>query len=108
MSLTQRIPKLRGFRNPVGHLKAAVTTGQLDRVPGSKAGLAELQEAGVIGRQVRYVSVVAGAKPSRKLSVTAHKVTAGAKKLSAAAGGTVTETKPKPEQTDAKPKADAG
>lgn len=94
MPLTQRIPKLRGFRNPVGHKVAGISTTQLAALGGKKVDLESLQAAGLVSRQARSVKIVAGTKPTTAYAVTVDAVTAGAKKLIESAGGTVKVTNP--------------
>lgn len=98
MALTQRIPKLRGFRGPSGDRWAAVTLAQLERFGNTTVSLAELQKAGIVPRHARYLKVIGTAKPSRKLSVTADRASAGAAKAIVAAGGKL--TLPKPSESD--------
>ncbi len=109
MPLTQRLPKLRGFRNPRQRW-AGVPVDRLTRVEGAKVDLAALQAAGLAERSDRYVKIVgpgarAGAsfKLDRKLSVTAAAVTGSAKKIIEAAGGSVTVTGGPDRDSSAKP-----
>jgi large subunit ribosomal protein L15 len=103
MPLTQRIPKLRGFRNPVAFKRATISTSQLYQLTGKTVSLESLQEAGIIDRRARSLKVVAGAKPASAFTVTAEAVTAGAEKLIKSAGGSVKVTK----VTKVTPDADA-
>ena len=93
MPLTQRIPKLRGFRNPVGFKRATVSTTQLHQAGGKTITLEVLQDAGVVDRRARALKVVAGAKPAGAFTVSADAVTSGAEKLIKSAGGSVKVTK---------------
>lgn len=103
MPLTQRIPKLRGFRNPVGYRRATVTTGQLGLAGGKAVTLASLQQSGLVDRRSRQLKVIAGGKPTAAYSVTADAVTPRAEKLVTAAGGSVTLTAPTPAADAKKP-----
>jgi large subunit ribosomal protein L15 len=94
MPLTQRIPKLRGFRNPVSHRSVGISTSQLAALGGKTVDLETLRAAGLVDRQARRVKLVAGAKPQVAYSVNIDAVTAGAKKLIESAGGTVKVTNP--------------
>lgn len=112
MPLTQRLPKLRGFRQP-NPTWASVPVDRLAKVSGT-VDLATLQKAGAVPRAARRLKIVgpsirAGKSFTleAKLSVKADAVTASADKIITAAGGTVTVPKadapaPKPA---AKPKA---
>lgn len=90
MPLTQRLPKLRGFRNPVADRWATVTTDQLAALKTTSAiTLATLQAKSVVPRKARYLKVIGGGKLSAKLKVEADRASAGAQKVIVAAGGTV-------------------
>lgn len=105
MALTQRIPKLRGFRNPAGFRAATVTTGQLAGLPGTTVDLTIVKAAGLIDRRARRLAVIAGEKPAKKYSVTADRVTRQAEKLITTAGGTVKILEPEPAKKPAKSEA---
>src|SRR5688572_28418029 len=57
MPLTQRLPKLRGFRGPSSDRWAVVTTQQLERLGLAKFDLAAAREAGLAGRGQRCLKV---------------------------------------------------
>lgn len=95
MPLTQRLPKLRGFRNPLGYEVATVTLRQLEKLGQKTVSLETLREAGLATRQARVLKVIGNEKITVKLSVTADRASAGAQKAIAAAGGTIKITQPK-------------
>ncbi len=88
MPLTQRLPKLRGFKNH-GQKTAAVPLNRLaNRQLSGTVTLATLQEAGVASRSSRRLKVF-GTGPAPKISLTADAVTGSAEKAIKQAGGTV-------------------
>lgn len=100
MPLTQRIPKLRGFRNP-NPTWASLPVDRLARTSGTSVDLASLQEAGLIPRAARRLKVVGPSiragktfKLDRKVSVKADAITASAQKAITAGGGSVSVPKP--------------
>ena len=109
MPLTQRIPKLRGFRNPVGYRRVAVTTGQLGLVGDKIVTLQKLQAAGLVDRRSRFLKIIAGGTPAGAYTVTADAATAKAEKLVKAAGGSIklVTPSPSPKSTEATQPADA-
>lgn len=90
MPLTQRLPKLRGFRNPVAHRWATVTTDQLTKAKVTgPVTLAKLQEAGLIPRAARYWKLIAGKASVGKLNVEADRISASAQAAITKSGGRV-------------------
>lgn len=121
MPLTQRIPKLRGFRGPSADRWAAVTIERLERFGEATVDLAKLQKAGLVPRKLRYLKIIGNGKLSKKVSITADRASAGAAKAIAASGGSLklTERKSAPKAkaepgekteptTKEEPKAKAG
>lgn len=98
MPLTIRLPKLRGFRNPVSHRWASVTLGQLNDFSGKTVTLETLRAAKLVSRDVRYVKIIGSGAFTKKLTVEVDRVSAGARKALAKAGSTI---KVRPEQKDA-------
>mgnify|MGYP001451508534 CR=1 FL=1 len=108
MPITQRLPKLRGFRNP-DPAWVSIPVDRLNRLSGSTADLAALKEAGLVPRNGRKLKIVGpslragnGFKLEKKLMVTADAVTASAEKVITAAGGSVSVPKPAKEPAPAK------
>lgn len=100
MPLTQRLPKLRGFRNPRQRW-ASLSVDRLARLDGSAVDLASVQAAGLADRHARYLKIIgpgarAGTsfKLTQKLKVTAAAVTVSARQIIEAAGGTVKVVSP--------------
>jgi large subunit ribosomal protein L15 len=113
MPLTQRLPKLRGFRNPRQRW-ASFPVDRLKQVSGTTINLETLQKAGLAGRADRYVKIVGPSaragksfKLEGKFSVTVAAITKSAQKVIEAAGGTVKveggpiKTEPKKDATQA-------
>jgi len=90
MPLTQRLPKLRGFKNPVSARWATVTLRQLESLSGTTVNLATLREVKIIDRRARYVKVVGRGTLTKKLNVKVDRVSAGARQLLEKAGATIT------------------
>ncbi len=100
MPLTQRLPKLRGFRNPRQRW-ASLPVDRLARLDGSVVDLESVQAAGLADRQARRLKIIGpGAragqsfKLAQKLQVAAAAVTDSARQIIEAAGGTVQITPP--------------
>jgi large subunit ribosomal protein L15 len=93
MPMHMRLPKLRGFRNPLTDETATVTVAQAARAKGSQVGLAELQQAGIIARRVRRIKLVAGGD-ARNQTINAYRATPAAIKAVEKAGGKVTVAAP--------------
>jgi len=101
MPLTQRIPKLRGFRNPVAYRWATVTVAQLANAKLAKADLGSLKVAGLVPRSARYLKVIGtGAVPTR-LTLQTDRVSAGARQAIEGAGGSITLPTPSVHPTKA-------
>lgn len=99
MPLTQRLPKLRGFRNP-NPIWASVPVDRLAQASGT-VDLASLQKNRAVPRTARRLKIVgpgirAGKsfKLESKISVKADAVTNSAEKIITAAGGTITVPNP--------------
>ncbi|MDA0330076.1 MAG: 50S ribosomal protein L15 [Gemmatimonadetes bacterium] len=88
MPLTRRIPK-RGFTNINRVEYQVVNIRDLDRIDG-EVSPESLKSAGLIGSIRKPVKVLGVGEIDKKLAVTAHKFSAGAKSKIEAAGGTVT------------------
>jgi large subunit ribosomal protein L15 len=109
MPLTQRIPKLRGFRNPA-QKTTAISISQLAKTGlTGPVDLAKLQEEKVVTRSARRLKVY-GSGSAPKVSLKADAVTKSAEAAIKKAGGSVTVPKPAASETkkDAKQEPDAG
>jgi len=90
MPLSQRLPKLPGFKNPFKKVYAVVNVSKLRRFPdGSKVDAAVLAEAGLV-RSGLDVKVLGTGSLDRKLSVETHAISSSARQAIEARGGTVT------------------
>lgn len=102
MPLTQRIPKLRGFTNPVAKQWASVGLNQLNQLGGTKVTYRTLRDANLVPRYARYVKIIGNEVSSRKLTVTVERISASAQKSIEKAGGSVTLTEPENTDKDAR------
>ena len=90
MPLAQRLPKLGGFKNPFKKVYRPVNLSKLNRFEaGTEVTPELLVEAGLVGAKEQYKVLGAG-KLGRKLAVSAHAFSEGARAAIAKAGGTVT------------------
>jgi large subunit ribosomal protein L15 len=90
MPLSQRIPKLPGFKNPFKKVYAVVNVAKLSRfTDGSKVGAEALLEAGLIhgGEEIK---ILGAGRLKRRLTVEAHAFSASARESIEKAGGSVT------------------
>ncbi len=91
MPLSQRIPKLPGFKNPFKRIYSVVNLSKLSRFPdGSTVDAATLAEAGLV-RAGLEVKVLGTGDLDRKLTVVAHAFSSSARAAIEARGGTVKE-----------------
>lgn len=88
LPLAQRIPKLRGFRNPFRVAYAAVNLDTLDALPGDEVTPEVLHQAGLI-RKGALVKVLGRGELHRALRVNVHALSASARAAVEAAGGSV-------------------
>ncbi|HEX4220147.1 MAG TPA: 50S ribosomal protein L15 [Acidimicrobiales bacterium] len=89
LPLMQRIPKLRGFKNPFRVEYTPVNVGALAALDGDHADLAALVAAGLV-KQNALVKILGGGEVSRALRVEAHAFSKSAEAAITGAGGTVT------------------
>ncbi len=90
MPLSQRIPKLPGFKNPFKKIYSVVNLSKLSRFPeGSTVDADSLAEAGLV-RAGLEVKVLGTGDLDRKLTVVAHAFSSSARAAIEARGGTVT------------------
>jgi large subunit ribosomal protein L15 len=92
LPLTQRVPKLRGFKNPFRVEYSTVNLAALERLEATEVGPEVLREAGLVhkGRKGRFVKVLGEGELTRRLNVSAHAFSASARAAIEARGGTVT------------------
>jgi large subunit ribosomal protein L15 len=89
LPLMQRIPKLRGFKNPFRVEYTPVNVGALSAIDGDHADLAALVAAGLVKKNA-LVKVLGGGELSRALRVEAHGFSKSAEAAITGAGGSVT------------------
>jgi large subunit ribosomal protein L15 len=89
LPLMQRIPKLRGFKNPFRIEYTPVNVGALSAVDGDRADLAALVAAG-LAKKNALVKILGGGELSRPLRVEAHAFSKSAEAAITGAGGSVT------------------
>ncbi len=88
LQLAQRIPKLKGFKNPFRVAYAVVNLDTLDAFVGDEATPATLAAVGRV-RKGALVKVLGRGELHRALVVRAHAVSASARTAIEAAGGSV-------------------
>jgi large subunit ribosomal protein L15 len=88
LPLQQRVPKLRGFKNPFRVEYNAVNLDTLDAVPGDEITPQTLRDAGLVHKH-GLVKVLGRGEVTRKLTVRAHAFSASAEQAITGAGGTV-------------------
>ena len=93
LPLMQRIPKLRGFKNPFRVEYTPVNVGALSAVDGDHADLAALAAAGLTKKNA-LVKILGGGELSRALRVEAHAFSKSAEAAITGAGGSVTVVPP--------------
>lgn len=93
LPLTQRIPKLRGFRNPFRVAYAVVNLDTLAGFDGERATPDTLSAAGLV-RKGALVKVLGRGELGRAVTVEAHAFSASARAAIEGAGGTATVLPP--------------
>jgi large subunit ribosomal protein L15 len=107
MPLAQRLPKLGGFKNPFKKVYRPVNLGKLNRFKdGTDVTPELLAEAGVVDPGEEFKVLGAG-KLGRKLTVTAHAFSEGARTAIEKAGGKVTLVSSPPSGEVPQPQAEA-
>jgi large subunit ribosomal protein L15 len=89
LPLMQRIPKLRGFKNPFRVEYTPVNVGALSAIDGDHADLAALVGAG-LAKKNALVKILGGGELTRALRVEAHGFSKSAEAAITGAGGSVT------------------
>ncbi len=88
MPLHRRLPK-RGFTNPFREEWAVINLARLEQLPGDTFSPESLMESGVVKKLGRGLKVLANGEITRKITITAHAVSAAAAEKIKAAGGSV-------------------
>jgi large subunit ribosomal protein L15 len=101
MPLSQRIPKLPGFKNPFKKIYSVVNVSKLSQFEdGAKVDAQVLLEAGLV-RAGQDIKVLGAGRMKRKLAVEAHAFSNSAREAIEKAGGSVKVLgEPKPEKTE--------
>jgi large subunit ribosomal protein L15 len=89
LPLMQRIPKLRGFKNPFRIDYTPVNLGTLEAIEGDSIDLAGFVALG-LAKKSDLVKVLGGGTLSRSLRVEAHAFSKSAEAAITAAGGSIT------------------
>lgn len=89
LPLMQRIPKLRGFKNPFRVEYTPVNLSALDALEGDTVDLAALVAAGLV-RKGDLAKVLGGGELTRAIAVEAHAFSKSAEAAITGAGGTMT------------------
>jgi large subunit ribosomal protein L15 len=89
LPLMQRIPKLRGFKNPFRIDYTPVNLSALQALEGDTADLAAMV-AGGLARKAALVKILGGGELTRALRVEAHAFSKTAEAAIIAAGGSIT------------------
>jgi large subunit ribosomal protein L15 len=100
MPLSQRLPKLPGFKNPFKKVYALVNLSKLSRfADGSKVDAEALLAAGLI-RGGEQIKILGAGRMKRRLTVEAHAFSNSARESIEKAGGTATiiGKEPEPEE----------
>ena len=88
LPLAQRIPKLKGFRNPFRVSYAVINLDALETFQGDVANPETLQAAGLV-KKGALVKVLGRGELTRALRVEAHALSASARSAVESAGGTI-------------------
>jgi large subunit ribosomal protein L15 len=93
LPLTQRIPKLKGFKNPFRVEYAIVNLEALENMEAAEVTPEVLREVGLVHKR-GLVKVLGEGTLNRKVDVSAHAFSASARAAIEAAGGQVTVLPP--------------
>jgi large subunit ribosomal protein L15 len=93
LPLTQRIPKLKGFKNPFRVEYTVVNLTALQDMEATEVNPEVLRNSGLVHKQ-GLVKVLGDGELSRRVNVSAHGFSASAKAAIEAAGGSVTVLPP--------------
>jgi large subunit ribosomal protein L15 len=103
MPLSQRLPKLPGFKNPFKKVYEVVNISKLSRFQdGAKVDAESLTEAGLV-KGKKMIKILGAGRMKRKLVVEAHAISNSAREAIEKAGGTVTVVGKPDETPDATP-----
>jgi len=106
MPLSQRLPKLPGFKNPFKKVYSVVNLSKLSRFQdGARVDAEALLHAGLVkpGEQIK---ILGAGRLKRKLTVETHAISNSAREAIEKAGGTVTVLNA-PKEEEAKPQSES-
>lgn len=98
MPLARRVPKLKGFTPPNRKVFGAVNVSVLEELSSSDIGPDELRAAGLVHKRDKLIKILGHGEIKKAVNVTAHAVSASARKKIEAAGGSVTVLPSGPEK----------
>ncbi len=105
MPLSQRLPKLPGFKNRFKKVYEVVNVSKLSRfADGSKVDGQQLREAGLV-KTGADIKILGAGRIKRKLTVETHAISNSAREAIEKAGGTVTVLNKK-EESEPEPTAE--
>jgi large subunit ribosomal protein L15 len=93
LPLTQRVPKLKGFKNPFRVEYAIVNLDALEAMAATDIAPDELRQAGLVHKR-GLVKVLGEGTLSRRVNVSAHAFSRSARSAIEAAGGSATVLPP--------------
>ena len=88
MPLQRRLPK-RGFKSQTLKYNGEVTLAQLAQLGAAEVDMLTLKQAGLVGQMIKVVKVVKTGELTIAVKLTGIGVTAGAKAVIEAAGGSI-------------------
>lgn len=91
LALIKRLGRKRGFTNRFRKEYAVINLAGLERIEDTDEVTVELLRSRGVGKKGLPIKVLAGGELSKKLTVTAHRVSPAARKKIEEAGGTVNE-----------------
>ncbi len=106
MPLSQRLPKLPGFKNPFKKVYSVVNLSKLSRFQdGAKVDAEVLLHAGLV-KPGEKIKILGAGRLKRKLTVETHAISNSAREAIEKAGGTVTVLDA-PKEEEAKPQSES-
>jgi large subunit ribosomal protein L15 len=88
MPLQRRLPKV-GFNSRLARITAEVRTSELNKVKAEVVDRLALQQAGLIGRNIKRVKIVASGEVVQPVRVRGLRVSRGARLAIEQAGGSI-------------------
>ena len=88
MPLQRRLPK-RGFKSHLLKYNAEITLTTLERLGMPEVDMLTLKQAGLVGEMIKVVKVIKTGELTKAVKLTGIGVTAGARAVIEAAGGSI-------------------